>query len=93
MDINSNPGGVAVIVSNVENPLGVHIWRGRGGHSVIGVDDGDDVECHKLPDCVEQLLPGLVIVKILLCDQDLTHEDAIVPGTIQPLTQVFKRKY
>ena len=69
--------------------LRVYLWRGRGGHGVIGVDDRDDVEGHQLPDRVEQLLPRLVIVKVLLCDQDLANEDAVVPDKFQHKTNVF----
>ena len=71
--------------------LRVDLWRGRGGHGIVGVDDGDDVERHQLPDCVKQLLPRLVIVKVLLSDQDLAHEDAVVPDNSN-INQVFKRK-
>ena len=70
--------------------LRVDLRRGRGGHGVVGVDDGDDVEGHQLPDRVEQLLPRLVIVKVLLCDQNLAHKDPIVPKKFN-IKQMFDK--
>ena len=77
--INGDPAGKRVVVGDVE-----HAWTGglgwRRRYCVVGVDDGDDVEGQHLPQGVEQLAAGVVVDEVLLSDQHLANDQAVVPA-------------
>ena len=58
----------------------VNLWWWRRRNSIICVDDGDDVEGQHLPQGVEQLAAGVVVDEVLLSDQHLANDQAIVPA-------------
>ena len=65
------PGGEAVVVPDAEDAVDVlvHVRGRRDG--VVGVDDGDDVELEELVDGREELLAGVVVVKVRLGHEHL----------------------
>ena len=48
-----------------------HTNLGWGRHGIVGVDYRDDVQGHQLSDGVEQLLPGVRVLEVLLGHQYL----------------------
>ena len=77
--VHGDPAGKRVVVGDVEHARSGGLgWRRR--YCVVGVDDRDDVEGQHLPQGVEQLAAGVVVDEVLLSDQHLANDQAIVPA-------------